>query len=266
MKKRLLLFFILISVLQVSAQQDKFWLKGVVRDSTHLLANAHVVNLNTAKGTFTNDYGLYRIVASIGDTLTVSSVQYKTYKIVITDPIAFAKKLDIVLEKKLIELDEVVVRNTDLIGVLESDRKKVPKDSIAMVGRDISTSIVEIANETTGFEEKTGEETSTVGNIHRATDPTKQFKGVGTTIGLGRGKRKARKLEKITSDKFTSKIIYNQFGPDFFKEINIPNKETYNFIDYCKQFKIKELYNKELLLQIAVIFEREAPNFLSTLK
>jgi hypothetical protein len=205
-------------------------------------------------------------VVSVGDTITVSSIQYEPYKVVITDPIAFSKKLNIVLKRSTIELEEVVVRNTDLIGILRSDRKKVPKDSIAMVGRDMSQVIVSIADQTTGFDEKTGEETSTVGGVHRATDPTKKFKGVGAAFGLGRGNRKARILKKITSDKFTSNIIYNQFGKEFFGEINIPEKEIFNFIDYCKQFDIKNLYNKELLLQVAVIFEREAPNFLKTLK
>ena len=180
--------------------------------------------------------------------------------------IAFSKKLNVVLKKSVIELDEVVVRNTDLIGILRSDRKKVPKDSIAMVGRDMSHVIVSIADQTTGFDEKTAEETSTEGNIHRETDPTKKFAGVGASFGFGSGKRKARKLKKILSDKFASNIIYNQFGKEFFGEINIPEKEIFNFIDYCKQFEIKELYNKELLLQVAVIFEREAPNFLKTLK
>ena len=257
---------ILFGSTYASAQQDKFWLKGIVRDSVNLIANAHVVNLNTEKGTFTGDYGQYRIVVSIGDTLTVSSIQYEKYQVVITDPIAFSKKLNVILTKKVIELDEVVVSNTDLIGILRSDRKKVPKDSIATVGRDMSQVIVKIAEKTTGFGEKTAEETSTVGGIHRATDPTKKFKGAGIGFGLGRGNRKAKKIQKITSDKFASNTIYNQFGKAFFGEIKIPEKEIFNFIDYCKQFGIKELYNKELLLQVAVLFEKEAPNFLKTLR
>ena len=266
LRKGLFLLFIVFASIYGHAQQDKFWLKGIVRDSVNLIPNAHVVNLNTEKGTFTGDYGQYRIVVSIGDTLTVSSIQYEPYKVVITDPIAYSKKLNVILKKSVIELDEVVVRNTDLIGILRSDRKKVPKDSIAMVGRDMSQVIVNIADQTTGFDEKTAEETNTVGNIDRATDPTKSFKGVGAAFGLGRGNRKARKIKKITSDKFASNIIYNQFGKEFFGEIKIPEKQIFNFIDYCKQFDIKTLYNKELLLQVAVIFEREAPNFLKTLK
>ena len=48
----------------------------MLRDSTSLLKNVHVVNLNTEKGTFSNDYGQYRIVVSLGDTIRFSSVEY----------------------------------------------------------------------------------------------------------------------------------------------------------------------------------------------
>ncbi|MDB4851804.1 carboxypeptidase-like regulatory domain-containing protein, partial [Flavobacteriaceae bacterium] len=67
----------------------------MLRDSTSLLKNVHVVNLNTEKGTFSNDYGQYRIVVSLGDTLRFSSVEYETVKKKITDRIFFSKKLNL---------------------------------------------------------------------------------------------------------------------------------------------------------------------------
>ena len=79
--------------------------------------------------------------------------------------------------------------------------------------------------------------------------------------------RKAEKLKQITSDKFTSKVIYETYGKEFFvDDLKIPEKEVYNFIDYCKQFNIKDLHNKGLGLQVAVLLEREAPNYLRKLK
>ena len=86
----------------------------MLRDSTSLLKNVHVVNLNTEKGTFSNDYGQYRIVVSLGDTIRFSSVEYETVKKTITDRIYFSKKLNLVLENKNYVLNEVVVKEHDL--------------------------------------------------------------------------------------------------------------------------------------------------------
>ena len=141
MKKGILFIILILSAFQLSAQRKNFWLKGIVRDSTELIANAHVVNLTTEKGTFSSDYGIYRIVVSLGDTIRVSSVQYETVTKVITEPIAFSKKLNFVLKKKVIELDEVVLKEHDLTGILTTDRKKVSKDSIAAKGKKISANL-----------------------------------------------------------------------------------------------------------------------------
>jgi hypothetical protein len=249
----------------IFAQRKNFWLKGIVRDSTDLIANAHVVNLNTEKGTFTGDYGQYRIVVAIGDTISVTSVQHETFKQVITDPIAFSKKLNVVLKKKVIELDEIVLKQHELTGILRSDRKQVPKDSIAAVGRNISELILELAEKEKASNKGT-DEYGVDATTRRNTDPTKKFKGLGVALGLGNGNKKELKIQKITSDKFTSKIIYDTFGQEFFLRLKIPEKYIFRFIDYCKQFNLKELYNQEYLLQIAVIFERESHGYIKKIQ
>ena len=89
----------------LTAQQRKvFFLKGYVRDSTDLIVNAHVVNISKERGTFTNDYGLYKIQVSLGDTIEVSSVQHEPFRAVITEQIAFSQELKVVLNKRRIEL------------------------------------------------------------------------------------------------------------------------------------------------------------------
>lgn len=240
----------------------------MVRDSVNLIANAHVVNLSTEKGTFTNDYGQFRIVVSIGDSISVSSVQHQTYKTVITEQIAFSEKLNVVLEKRTIELDEIVLKKHDLIGILESDRKKVPKDSIAAVGRSISDIIEELAKKEiegrVDTNNPSGNATSDI--TSKNADPTKKFNGVGGTIGLGSGNKKEKKLQKIVSDKFTSKMVFDRFEKDYFLLLKIPEDQIFNFIDYCKQFKIRDLYNQGRLLDIAVIFERESHAYIKNLK
>lgn len=261
-----ILFFLLFSM-QISAQKN-FFLKGYVRDSTDLIVNAHIVNISKEKGTFSNDFGVYKIVVSIGDTLEVSSVQHEFFRTVVTEQMAFSKELRVVLKRRVIELDEIILKRHNLTGILRSDRKQVPKDSIAAVGRSISDVISELAaKEKALVQNVNASDKGTAGVITKKTDPTKKFDGVGTSIGLGNGKnKKDEEIKKIISDKFTSQIILDKFGKDFFSEINIPENQIFAFIDYCKKFDIKGLYNKGYLLQIAVLLQRESPAFLKSIK
>lgn len=268
-KKNLIVFLLLLMSIPLTAQQNKvFFLKGYVRDSTDLIVNAHVVNISKERGTFTNDYGLYKIQVSLGDTIEVSSVQHEPYRAVITDQIAYSQELKVVLEKRRIELDEIILKKHNLTGILRSDRKQVPKDSIAAVGRNISDVITELSEQEKALSKNvTASEKGTAGVITKKTDPTKKFDGVGTTIGLGNGKnKKDEEIKKIVSDKFTSQVIYDKFGKEFFADIKIPEKQIFAFIDYCKKFDIKGLYNRGYYLQIAVLFQRESPIFLKNIK
>jgi hypothetical protein len=152
----------------------------MLRDSTSLLKNVHVVNLNTEKGTFSNDYGQYRIVVSLGDTLRFSSVEYETVKKTITDRIYFSKKLNLVLENKNYVLNEVVVKEHDLTGNLSIDRKKVPEDTIATMGKNLSTLIDDISKKSQkGILNKPSKKDSKLAEENiKNTDPTKSFDGL----------------------------------------------------------------------------------------
>lgn len=268
-KKHLTLLFLLLITIPLTAQQRKvFFLKGYVRDSTNLIVNAHVVNISKERGTFTNDYGLYNIQVSLGDTIEVSSVQHEPFRTVITDQIAFAQELKVVLQKRRIELDEIILKRHNLTGILRSDRKQVPKDSIAAVGRSISDVVSELSEQERALSKNvTASEKGTAGVITKKTDPTKKFDGIGTTIGLGNRKnKKEEEVKRIISDKFTSQVIYEKFGKEFFADIKIPEKQIFAFIDYCKKFDIKGLYNRGYYLQIAVLFQRESSLFLKSIQ
>ena len=167
--------------------QKKIFLNGMLRDSTSLIKNVHIVNLNTEKGTFSNDYGQYRIVVSLGDTLRFSSVEYETVKKTITDRIYFSKKLNLVLKNKNYVLKEIVVKKHDLTGNLSIDRKKVPEDTIATMGKNLSNLIDDISKKSQkGILNKPSKKDSKLAEeSKRDTDPTKSFNGLdlGSIVG-----------------------------------------------------------------------------------
>lgn len=236
----------------------------MVRDSVNLIKDVNIINLTTDKGTFSNDYGQYRLVVSVGDTLEFTSVQYQTIKKVITDRIAFSKKLNLILERKTYVLDEVVIKKHDLTGNLLTDRRKVPKDSIEKLTKSMEELIMELAKKENEGQPKNIDPTSIGLNdiSSKSTDPTKSFKGVGSIIGLGSGNKKKERIRKITSNTFSTKNLVEDIGPDFFKELKIPEKNVYAFIDYCKQFNIKQLYQQKKVLDIIQLLKEKSASYL----
>jgi len=241
----------------------------MLRDSTSLLKNVHVVNLNTEKGTFSNDYGQYRIVVSLGDTLRFSSVEYETVKKTITDRIYFSKKLNLVLKNKNYVLKEIVVKKHDLTGNLSIDRKKVPEDTIATMGKNLSNLIDDISKKSQkGILNKPSKKDSKLAEeSKRNTDPTKSFNGLdlGTIVGGLISlipKNKSKKKSKKKSIQLLKNSILSDFGYDFFDQLKIPNDKIYAFLNYCSKFNIEELYEQGSKLNLIKFLEDKSNIFL----
>ena len=131
MIKNLIFIFLLVSTISSKAQQDNFWLYGKLKDSSSVVKNANIINLKTNKGTFSNDFGDYKIIVSVGDTLQFTSVQHKTVYRIVNDFVYRSEILDVFLTSSTYELDEVVLKTNDLDGFLSLDLKKTPEDKRA---------------------------------------------------------------------------------------------------------------------------------------
>ena len=103
MKQKVLIssFFLFFSLLSFAQINNKFWIKGKVIDSAGVAKDVHVINLNNDKGTFTNDFGDYKIIVSIGDTLQFTSVKHQIVKRIINDFIYSSEVLMYLCQSKL---------------------------------------------------------------------------------------------------------------------------------------------------------------------
>ncbi|NVK09728.1 MAG: carboxypeptidase-like regulatory domain-containing protein [Tenacibaculum sp.] len=129
-----LLFLVVAIVFSISIQaQNK--LKGQIIDSESKkpLSAAHILNLNSVVGTITNEKGLFDLVAQANDTVLVSYLGYSSIKLKITNDLLKGNEVVISLEEKPEEVKEVVIKSTELIGVLEVDVKQVPKDRFTRI-------------------------------------------------------------------------------------------------------------------------------------
>lgn len=272
MNKKLILIVLLICSSQLFAQKSNVFLRGMVRDSLNLIKDVHVINLNTLKGTYSNDYGQYRITVSLGDTLEFSSVQFETIKKIITDRVFFSKKLNLILKNKNYVLNEVTVKKHDLIGDLRIDRKKVPKDTIALKGRKLSNIIDNISKESQkGILKKSNKKNSELAETSmRNSDPTKSFNGANL-MGIVNGivnlipKKKNKLSKKELNEALKNKILID-FGNNFFKNLKIPNDQIIPFLKYCSQFNIEDLYKENKKLDLIKLLENKSNVFLVQLK
>lgn len=124
----LLLLFPWITYSQENETTTAGKVSATIKDDTSgkMLVNVHVINLNTVKGTITNEKGFFEIEARVNDTLHISFIGYQSLKVRVTNDWIKAKNTDIKLTEKAYALEEVILTPYNLTGYLEIDAKRIP--------------------------------------------------------------------------------------------------------------------------------------------
>ena len=261
MIKNLVIIFLLVNTISSKAQQDNFWLYGKLKDSSNVVKNANIINLKTNKGTFSNDFGDYKIIVSVGDTLQFSSVQHKTVYRIINDFIYRSEVLDVFLTNSTYELDEVVLKTNDLDGFLSLDLKKTPEDKRAeALKKTIDFSNVNMKAVYNGdyIDQRVRPPMNNV-------DPTAMFAGAGGGVSIP--VKFSERLWALRRDldfktNFPKKIL-SEFGEPFFEnDLGIPPEKYYNFLEYCNPLGIEDLYRQNRKMEMILIVKRESITYL----
>ena len=261
MIKNLVIIFLLVSTISSKAQQDNFWLYGKLKDSSNVVKNANIINLKTKKGTFSNDFGDYKIIVSVGDTLQFSSVQHKTVYRIINDFIYRSEVLDVFLTNSTYELDEVVLKTNDLDGFLSLDLKKTPEDKRAEALKktmDFSNVNMKAVYNGDYIDQRVRPPMNNV-------DPTAMFAGAGGGVSIP--VKFSERLWALRRDldfktNFPKKIL-SEFGEPFFEnDLGIPPEKYYNFLEYCNPLGIEDLYRQNRKMEMILILKRESITYL----
>ncbi len=132
MQKKLLLilFTALLTATSVAQESATQKLKGRIISVTDKqpLQSAHILNLNTVVGTTTNRDGQFEITAQANDTIFISYVGFQSIKLKVTNDLLKGHELEIAIHEKTLNIDEVTVKATKLVGVLVVDAASVPLD------------------------------------------------------------------------------------------------------------------------------------------
>ncbi|WP_047789564.1 carboxypeptidase-like regulatory domain-containing protein [Tenacibaculum mesophilum] len=120
----------LFFIIKATAQESRKFFYATIQDEVSTVPNAHVINLNTKQGTFTNDNGEFRILAKANDTIQITFVGYKTKKFVVGVNHFGIQENNILLKKVPIELDEVEIKKHNLLGYISSDSKHIKSEKV----------------------------------------------------------------------------------------------------------------------------------------
>lgn len=141
--QKTILFIFLVSTLGVWSQDvdtektklKKHLLRGSIIDgkTKKPLRNTHIINLNKVTGTVSNSDGRFLTNVQVNDTLYFSYIGYQSIKLKISNDLLKGNDLEIAMFELPIDLEEVVVKPYQLIGVLEVDAKNVPADQFARI-------------------------------------------------------------------------------------------------------------------------------------
>ncbi|WGH76676.1 carboxypeptidase-like regulatory domain-containing protein [Tenacibaculum tangerinum] len=262
-------FFIICSTLSLTAlsQKHRKFFYATLQDEMGAVANAHVINLTTKQGTFTNDYGKFKVLAKPNDTLQISFVGYETKKFMIGIHHFGIQENTIQLKKVPIELEEVELKKHDLTGFIALDSKKTPEDLThkpikklmdIIMGIDYSTPIIK----------KLDYIDKHVKPPNVETDPTQLIQGVslGLVISLSKGKSSKKQRDtrkKLKSKETFHKMLLSEFGEHFFfKELKIPKEKYLHFLTYCNPLGIEKLYKEGKVLKVIAILQEESKSYL----
>lgn len=128
MKKILSFILLLFSVVVVSAQEPT----RVMVDGTIVMPpnedpqGITIFNLNANRGTVSNAAGQFNIAVAIDDSISVSSLQFQPFTIVIDQGIIDTRQINVRLNEVVNLLPEVVVRPYDLTGNINVDINRLP--------------------------------------------------------------------------------------------------------------------------------------------
>ncbi len=265
--KKLFLFLFLISLTKAMFSQEKRKLiTGKIVDSIGIVQNANIINLKTKQGTFSSKQGLFRIFVSKGDTLSLSSIQHKLKKIVITEEVLLQKDLNVTLKEANYTLEEFELKRHDLMGRLGIDSKYVPRDVQDSILRDV----MDFSN--VDFSQKD----FTIDEIEKARPHiVNTMAGSIPMIGGGAAVvipfKDSERLWSLRRDLAQKKafpyIVLSELGEKFFfDELKIPVDKYFHFLEYCNPLGVENLHRDKKTLKLIQILRTESLSYLKIIK
>ena len=180
----------------------------------------HVLNRTTNFNTITNQHGEFTITANLQDTLLLSSIRYSLKEVIITPEIYNSTKIEVLLEDRVNQLDEVLIGN-QLSGNLLQDLKGIE------VKEQFNFDDVGIPGFIGKPEEKIAPIVPGLGTL-TSVDLESLYKHLSGYYK----KLKLRREWEAQNNAAVQMITY--YSPDFFSEAyGVPENRLYDYMLFC---------------------------------
>ncbi|SNR16156.1 hypothetical protein [Tenacibaculum jejuense] len=262
MRKITSLIILFISI-QFYAQRVQ--INGTISDNLGIVDNAHIINLTSVEGTFSDSKGYFLINAQVGDVLQITSIQHYSKKMKVSSITMDRKKINILLEIQDRVLDEIEIKKTNLLQKLTADAKKTPKDPG-----------VEKSKNATQFKDVSATDNIVLASAieksdsEMKTDPILAFEGLTlmrfSLLTSNEEKRLNNQIKKEVFRDHLPERIMNIVGKKNFTEtIKIPEDQILNFINYSIDDEIKTNVQREEHLKVIQNLKEKSVDYLKEL-
>ena len=244
--KTLLLILFFAASAKVAAQEPVM-VAGIVQSDSLRLADIHILNLSTRKGTVSNVEGEFGITVSPNDTLIFSGIQFHTLGLIVDKKVIERRILKIELVLRIEELGEIELKGHDLDGLFYVDTKRM-KDSLPIMGEEA----VNFSNQ--GYDDPTSS---------NYVVPSANILSLVSLIGKKKREENRQEVSLLARKRAAATNIRNDIGVDVFEEqLGIPSAHIEPFIRFCQKKDIINLYVDGKIMEVIDILLEEKDNYI----
>lgn len=243
MRKLSLLYFLFFCII-CGAQDNKKLITGKIFFNKEVISDVHIINKKTNQGSSSNDLGLFEIPVTLGDTLMFSHVNVKRKEILITEEILIDELIEIQLQGKTYQLNEITLEKPKSIFYIDPEILPPPKVNAHTLNLPYANTIAKKDYSVLKF--RSGGVIS-IDNLFNALN--------------GNNKRR-KELQKITLEDKVLYKIRKHFTDDFFiTDLNIKSENINPFLNFCFKKNIINYYKKNEHIKLTRILMHESKIF-----
>ncbi len=244
--KKLLLLLFFASTVNLWGQEPVL-VAGIVESDSVKLADIHILNLTTRKGTISNAVGEFGITVSPNDTLIFSGIQFHTLGLVVDKKTLDRRIIRVELLPRVEELSEIELKGHDLDGLFYIDTKRM-RDSLPLMGAEA----VNFSNQ--------GSDDPTSSNY---VVPSANLLNLVSLLGKKRRAENQKEASLLQQKRAATDNIRKDIGEDVFEQqLGIPRAHIEPFIRFCQKKDIINLYVEGRIMEVIDILIKEKDNYI----
>jgi len=240
-KQLLIILFFTFSISAFSQEVERIKVSGKITSAKgEDVEGINIYNKSSQKGTVTSATGEFEISVAKNDRVFFSAMQFQRFTVIIDEGIIESKKMNILLNPVINQLDEVLVSPYDLSGNITADVKRIKVSSVSNKW-DLSYETLEFdyefsADAQTAIKKNKAEEAYYNGQMQTGANIL-GLAGMVAGLLIPKSKnKKPSKREEISETDVVTNAVQNRYSITYISEnFNIPEDNVNEFIYFVEE-------------------------------